>query len=369
MSLSNSEFNLYVDTMIVQALLDDNLVKNASEGNFIMPLINKVKEYVSGHIDSNDKAGSIINILAPGAIKLMFDTLGFKWLGLIAGFLTSAFHIDIASIIGSIYNKIKSLITSGEKITSSQIDSAVKSAASEHVPTDMVDDHKTYAESIRDIRILKLALIDYESTGKLTKNAGIISPSMASKAINVFTTVIGWIFKTVLASAGFMAAGDVANKLVGRSNALDGSLEGGKPSPKGSTPSETSGFWAKLMGGGGTKSDTPEVSTTSTQTKFKVNPSYVDVKRNTSSSNWLEQGYSNQATVEAMVVNFAKEVYSGLDNLDSVIKSTANFRNVVNMILNHNRTRQEDPGIYIPRTFVSKKQMVDYFIDEVAAKA
>jgi len=369
MALSNSEFNLYVDTMIVQALLDDNLVKNANEGSFIMPLINKVKEYVFAHIDSKDKVGSVINFLAPGAITLMLDALGFKWIGKIAGLLASMFHIDVASIIGSIYNKIKSLLTSGEKVTSSQIDSAVKSAASEHVPTDMVDDHKTYAETIRDIRILKLALIDFESSDKLTKNAAILSPAIASKAINVFTTVIGWIFKTVLASAGLMAAGDVANKLVGRSNALDGSLEGGKPSPKGSTPSEGGGFWAKLMGGGGTKSDTPEVSTTSTQTKFKVNPSYVDVKKNTSSSNWLEQGYSNQATVEAMVVNFAKEVYSGLDNLDSVIKSTANFRNVVNMILNHNRTRQEDPGIYIPRTFVSKKQMVDYFIDEVAAKA
>lgn len=368
MTLSNSEFKLYVDTMIVQALVEDSLVKHAGAGNFIMPLIDKVKDYVSGHIDSKDKVGSVINFLAPGALTLMLDALGFKWIGKIAGVLASMFHIDVASIIGSIYNKVKSSLTSGKAITSAEIDSAVKSAESEHAPADFADDYKTYAESIRDIRLLKLALIEYESTGKLNKNAGILSPAIASKALNVFTTVIGWIFKTVLASAGLMAAGDVANKLVGRSNALDGSLECGKPSPKGAPSSEGSGFWAKLMGGG-TKSDTPEISTASTQTKFKPNASYIDVKRNTASSNWAEPGYPNQATIENMIVSFAKEVYSGLEGLDGSIKSAANFRNIVNMIMNFNRTRQDDAGIYIPRTFVSKKQMVDYFIDEVAAKA
>jgi len=367
MTLSNSEFKLYVDTMIVQAFVEDDLVKKGGVGNFVTPLLDKVKDYVSGHIDSKNKVNSVINILAPGAIKVMLDALGFKWISIIAGILTSALHIDVASIIGSVYNKVKSMLGKGESITSSAIDSAVKSAQSEHAPADLVDDHKTYAEQMRDIRLLKLALIEYESTGKLVKNAGIISPMMASKALNIFTTVIGWIFKTVLASAGLMAAGDVANKLVGRSNALDGSLEGGKPTPGWGKSQQSGGFWDKLMGGGA-KSDAP-ISTTSTQTKFPKNSSYIDIPKNTSSSNWVEQGSPNQASIESMVISFAKDVYSGLDSLDSVIKSTTNFRNIVNMIINFNITRQDDMGIFIPRTFVSKKQMVDYFIDEVASKA
>ncbi len=367
MALSNSEFKLYVDTMIVQSFVEDTIVKNAS-GNFIMPLLDKVKDYVSGHIDPKNKVNSVINILAPGAIKLMLDALGFKWISLIASMLASRLHIDVASIIGAVYNKIKSILTSGGSVASSDIDSAVSSAKSEHAPADLADDHKTYAEQMRDIRLIKLALIEYEATGKLVKNAGIVSPMMASKALNIFTTVIGWIFKTVLASAGLMAAGDVANKLVGRSNALDGSLEGGKPVSDSGKNQNGGGFWDKLMGGGGAKSDAP-ISTSSTQTKFPKNSSYVDVPRNTSNSTWVEQGSSNQSSIESMVISFAKEVYSGLDSLDSVIKSCANFRNIVSMIINFNLTRQDDMGIFIPRTFVSKKQMVDYFIDEVAAKA
>jgi hypothetical protein len=359
MSLSNREIDLYVDTMIVHAIIDDHIVKRASGGSFIMPLIDKIKSYVAGKFDSGDKVKDVINFLAPGAIATLLNALGFKWLGLIMGAITSALHIDISSILSSIWNKVKSLLSSGTEITSAHIDSAVKEANQEHAPVDSgsANDHRTNAQKIRDARVVKLAMISYESSLR-NKTAGLIPASIGIRALGIFTTIIGWIFKTVLASAGLMAGTDVVYGLLNKTPGKPGS--GGMSGGMGS-------FWDKFTGK--SESAPATVSVSSSQKKFPLNKSYSDVKRNTSSSNWVENGSPNEPTIESLVVSFAKEVYSGLDSLDSVIKSCSNFRNIVNMIERFNSTTQDDNGIYIPRTFTSKKQMVDYFIDEVAAKA
>lgn len=360
MSLSNSEISLYVDTMIVQAFLDEGLVKQGAEGSFIMPLISKVKEYVSGHIDQNNKVDSVINFLAPGAVTLLLKSMGFGWIGTLMGLLMSVAHVDVASILEKIYSTVKGLLSTGKPITSAQIDAATKDAAQTHSPdSGSADDAQTFASRMRDVRLLKLAMIQYRSTGNINKNAQLAS-MIGPKAIGIFTTIIGWIFKTVLASAGLMAAGDVANKLVGRSNALDGTLHGSKPAG--------GGLWEGFMGGG--KSETPVAQTVvSTQTKFPKNKSYADTQNNSSGVNWAEHVTNNKPAIESMLISFAKEVYSGLDNLDSVIRSSKIFQTIVDQIVYYNHTNPDDPTVYIPRQFTSKKQIVDYFIDDVAAKA
>lgn len=358
MSLSNSEINLYVDTMVVQAFADDKFVKIGAESIFIMPLIDKVKSYVSGHIDSGNKVGSVINFLAPGAIATLFQALGFTWTGRLLGLLTGMLHVDVFSILKSIHSKISALLGSGKEITSADVDAATREAAQAHIPASSksVDDIESVAQRMRDVRMLKLAMIEYHTTGKI-KNAS-ITTMITAKAIKIFTTVIGWIFKTVLASAGLMPAGDAANKLLGRSNALDSSLKGGKP-----TKPETSFF-------GGAKETEPQaVMVSATQTKFPKRPGYTDVKRNQSGAEWTERVLNDRPSIENMVIGFAKEVYSGLDGVENTIKSSPVFNTLVDQIVFFNRMSVGDPYVFIPRQFVSKKQMVDFFIDDVAAKA
>jgi hypothetical protein len=361
MSINNSEISLYVDSMLIQTIIEDGLVKKAQAGSFIAPLIDKVKSYMSGHIDPNNKVDSIINFLAPTAISSLLGMMGFKWIGVLTGILTSALHIDIGSILHSIFDKIKSLITGDANITSSQIDSITQSVAQEHAPEDSAtaNDHISSASSeMCKTRMLKLAMIQYESTGFIRKAQ--LSGIIGSQAVKIFTKIIGWIFKTVLASAGMMAAGDVVNKLVGRSNALDGTLKGNKP-----TTPET-GFVDRLFHGPSAQ-ETGMAKVTATQTKFPLDKSYVDTNMG---ARWVEQNViNNRQSIENMLVGFAKEVYTGLDNLDSVIRSAPTFKTMAQMIEEYNDRTPNDRGVWMPAGFTSKKQMVDYFIDYVAAKA
>jgi hypothetical protein len=68
-------------------------------------------------------------------------------------------------------------------------------------------------------------------------------------------------------------------------------------------------------------------------------------------------------------MQFAKDVYEGLDGKESIISNTAGFRAVADRISFFNRNSLNSPEVWIPSEFKSKKQMVDYFIDDVAEKA
>jgi hypothetical protein len=70
-----------------------------------------------------------------------------------------------------------------------------------------------------------------------------------------------------------------------------------------------------------------------------------------------------------MLVDFAKDVYDGLDGKENIIKQTPGYRVVLDRILFFNRNTPNSTLIFIPREFSSKKQIVDIFIDDVAAKS
>jgi hypothetical protein len=153
--------------------------------------------------------------------------------------------------------------------------------------------------------------------------------------------VLSTIFKIGLSAAGLMVAGDVVNHFLGRKNDLDG-----KDGPKESV-------------------NAPAMHV-ATQTRFKLNPSLQDAKHG---STWTEQVTNDPSAISAMLVKFTKEVYSGLDGLESVITSAPHFQAVLNDIVWYNHNAKGDPVIFIPNYFTSKKSIVDYFIDEVAQKA
>ena len=87
MRSTSREISFYVDTMIVETLLtDSHLVKSAQAGGFISGLIGKVKDYFGAHFNSENKAGSVINMLAPGVISIGLGAMGLPWLGAMLAF-------------------------------------------------------------------------------------------------------------------------------------------------------------------------------------------------------------------------------------------------------------------------------------------
>lgn len=297
-----------------------------SEAGITSDFTSFVADYASQHIKQDNKVGSLINFFAPAVISKMFSSLGFPILGPLLGMATSVFHIDIFEIISNVFSKLKPKVLEEKQFTSSEINEAVSSAIGEHSQV------KESNNFIRKTKFLKLAL----------KKESKILPSKTD-FISIVSSVIGWLFKTAFAAAGFMVAGDIANHLVNRPNALDHNL---KDKPE----------------------DKPEVQApviTSKQTKFKLNPSYQDVKK----ANWSENILNTPESIQNMLLGFAKEVYQGLNNLDSVILSSPNFQLLKSRISFYNKSSEGDNAVEIPSYMKSKKQVVDFFIDDVAANS
>lgn len=358
MTHTKGEISLYVDTMIVEALLcDTNLSKKAQAEGRTSQLIDVVKNYVGNHIDPNDRSGSVLNMFAPGLVSMTFKAMGLGWLGALFGLSMTFFHIDVAGILESIWDKLKSSLSNDKTMTSAKVDSIVNSAVSEHTTPGTEEEaahaeqlSKTQSMILRDAQMIKLAMIEFDKLNSgIIKESGWLDIFSAGKKdkISVLARVLGWIFKVAIASAGLMIVGDIANKLLDRPNALDGTMQKGKPIEQAPAASPMP---------------------VSTQTKFKVQPSFHNETKNVG-TNWVENISNDTSSIESMLINFAKEVYQGLDQLDSAIRSTPGFQVIRDRIVFYNRASAGDSMVFLPKYFTSKKQLVDYFIDDVAQKA
>lgn len=341
--MNNSEISFYVDTMIIESFADQSIVKTAEPG-MVMSLIQKVKDYAMSHIDPNDKAGSVLNLLSPGVISMTLGALTVPWLGLLVGLAVSVFHVDVASILRTTYEKVASLVSSNKQISSTQVESAVTDAVKSNPPqiqenkedASVVDSflkQESLHTRLHNARMVKLAIIQY-SNKEIIKEAQLAQ--LAPKLIGILVKVITWIFSVILASGGLMIAGDVVNKFVGRPT----------------TP-------AKL---------TPpaEPVSNATQTKFKPTSFANDKFDN---SNRLQNYTNTKDGIQQMLIDFANDVYSGLQGLEPIIKSTPGFIAITNIIANFNSNAAGDNIVYVPDVFFSKKHIVDKFIDDVAAKS
>lgn len=345
---SNSQVNFLVDTMIVQTILTNNLSKTAGLSEILSSLTGPLVSYVGQHINESDKLGSVINMLAPGVITVGFSALGMPWIGTLVAIATKSFGIDVGGIVSSIWKNLTGKIGGDKKTTSEEVDSAVQSAVQEHAgSTDeaKVDDKISvnFKKSLQQARMIKLAMIEFDAfnlqTYQLRSNAGLFTKGGVA---SILGAVLRWIFKVVLASAGFMVAGDVINKALGRPNGFDGTKK-----------QETI-------------TTTAPVTHASTQTKFKVQPTYRETPR---SGNWVLNIPNNASSIDNMLLLFAKKVYQGLDGLEDIITNTAGFQVIGDEITEYNQSSAGDNFVYIPKKFNSEKNIVDYFIDDVAEKA
>lgn len=345
--ISNSEVSFCVDTILVETVLGDpKLYKKAG---ILSDLLSKVKEYFMAHIDKDHPVESVLKYLAPGALWLLMQKIGLgKW-GFFLGILADYFHVNIPGIIESMFGKVKDMISSGHQVSSGQIDAATQQVAQEHSSESAADDHKVYTslELLDHAKFIRLALIDYEHQQmRLLKEGGDVNNlfgfgASKAKSTSLLVTILGWIFKIALASAGLMVAGDAIHALMGTPSALTGTYH------EGVTP---------------TSSETSEPSVpaapVSTQRKF---PLKGDAPLSVS---WPMA--NTPGNIEEMLVQFTKDTYSGLDGKESLIKSLPSFQGVKEDIEWFNIHNPGTSAIFIPRRYPSKKSLVDHFIDDVA---
>lgn len=329
-----SALQFYLDTIEIQAAFgNDKLVKQAEEFS-VSELISKIKEKLSGEKITKE---NVVNFLAPGAITLILNSLGFKWIGLTIGLALKVFNVDINSIIESMLSHIKPSIEKGEPITDEQLRQAANSSvrSSDESESELTKLKDWAKDNIKQLfadennlykyELYRYSLQQYKSTGTITKTAGV-----KTKTISLLMKAIFWIFKLILTSAGLYAAGKAVQSVTGI---------------------------------GSKEPTTPK--TQSTQTFFKQNPSYTDEILNSGSKTWTELTPPTDSNINNMILDWMNSVYSNTEKYESSAQQTQGFKRVAQLIKDYNKDQTKSITI-IPKVLESKKFAVDLFIDEVA---
>lgn len=365
----SSEISLCTDLLLIESLLGDS--KLTKKAGVVSDLLDRMKEYFGEHIDKSQPTESVLNLLAPGTLWMVLRGVGLgKW-GPLIGLLLEVFHVNVGGLLETLWTEVKSLLATHGKVSSGQIDSVVNSAIAAHNDPGnedearkgyqdlqqnpdlskgeenlFADDHVySSAELLKETRFLSLSMIAYEDQKmRLTKQADLSSflggySKGKAKGTSILGRILGFVFKVALASAGLMVAGDLINKFLGRPNAIDGTYQAGQP-----------------------ESEAPAAPVYhSTQTKF---PSKGDSPLPRS---WPLM--NNPANIESMLVQFAKDTYSGLDGKEGLITGSSAFQAIAQQIDWFNIHNTGSAAIFLPPSYTSKKQLVDAFIDDVAKAA
>jgi hypothetical protein len=340
---------LLQDIQLVETLAK-SLHKTAQEqSGMASSLVDATKHYFSNNIDSHDPSGSFLNIIAPGAIGVVFSALGLGWLGWLLGLAMRVFHVDVKGILSSIYQGLKNELGSGKKVSSQQVDSIVQGAVQDHNKPATQEEAEAFqqqtkssAMDFRQAMLCSLAIQQYANH----KTAGLLSifSNKKSAHTSLLGKVLSLFFKVAVASAGLMIAGDAINAVVGRPSAFTDTVKDGKP----------------------VEDSEEQISLpVATQTKFPLNPSYQPTNH-PKGQPWVISAPNDDSGIANVLLQFSKLVYRGLEGLDSQIENSSNFQSLVNNIAWYNHNSKGGPVIYIPSIFRNEKQLVDMFIDQVA---
>ena len=167
------EIDFYADSFLIYSFVNDSSIKTAQSSS-VMSLIDGVKNYALSRINPNDKLGSLFNLLAPAGISALFAAMNMTWIGRLIGIAISVFHIDVKSILVSMFNGIKSLIGSGNQTTSEAVHSVVMDAVQSNTPASSESEATSFFESKsfdqkqKDVVLIKEAIKEIQKTGKLS---------------------------------------------------------------------------------------------------------------------------------------------------------------------------------------------------------
>lgn len=340
-----SELQIFEETLVIEALLSDRFVKVA-DGGIISGLVDTIKGYTENHIDENNKAASVMNLLVPGVLTM----LGSPWLAMLYELADSVFHINLSGIFSSIATGIGSLISGGKQTNSSSVGSVIMSAFSSLMESG--DQNKTSGMTLREAQLFKVALDNFvQSHPDFATSKPRMQIKLAvgffglvkSKAIRALFSAIKWIVLVILASAGFMVAGDTIHGLVGST----------KPSV-----SKPGAEVVPTVPGTVLTEPGPSV-------ELQVNPNYSEENNNSSMSSWTIPG--SVSSIGQMILSWTGEIYPQLAGYNVLVSSTSGYNKIVREIQQANSANKLG-FISIPKQYKSRKQIVDTFVPEIQNK-
>jgi hypothetical protein len=333
--MPNAKLQSIYNEAVIEALLAPPISKIAQEMPDKDSIVSAVKEYLKDKIDMNDPIPGVLNLLVPGILT----SLGLTPLAVLYTVADGFFGVNLTGVFSSIKSSLMSLFSSKQPISESDVSSIVQSAVTQNQgesteqDVEELENKKASSLTIEEAKIINYKL---NQIHKLALNMGGYSRfahflGIKSTLVKVLIVVITFIVKTVLASAGFMVAKDIGQKLTGI-----------KPS-------------------------NPSVSNvsfpTSTQTVFKESPSIANENLNNKYNIWSVSNPSSQ--MEQAVTTWAIDVYPELASYKNEIHSSPNFQKLISYIQNYNDGNVTGMT-FIPKEFRSRKQLVDTFIDDLA---
>ncbi len=332
------------------------------------------------HIDKENPISSVLGLLVPGALA----ALGFPVLAGVLKIAEMVLGFDMAAILRSIGSQITELVSGGKKTTSEAVKGAVAGVVNGQAVVPVSDEDmerikaleaksnvgttvnetkeakssltlnqalffkKSLASFIKDNPDFDIANPKFTMKVYAKWSASDIGKIFGFKSITgkILGTLLGWVFVTALATAGFMVAEDGIHALLGQPNHFDGSAKPGAAAPQ-------SGAKAEPV--------STTLPTASTQKKFQVNPNYSQESFNSEYDSWIIKGTAND--LPAILAQWTSEIYPGVT--PSSLASSSNFKTLISFIEKYNEGNG-NKMLFMPKMFKSRKQVVDTFIDDVA---
>lgn len=351
-----SELQFFADTLIIETLLSDPRINKKAQASFVPSLVNKVKDYASSHIDSNNKVSSVLAILTPGILTV----LGFPVLGFLVKLSEMVFHIDLSSIFSSIGTSVAELINDNKQTDSNSVINAVQSAIESNAGSEPTEEEANKffniksSFTLREAQLFKIALADFAAKNSyfdfdnpkfnMKFAAGVMGSLLSAfglskfKLLKILASVISWIVRVVLWSAGFMVAGDAVHHMMGTSNSVSTKENIIHPVSTVSVPANHESI------------------------TLKVNPNYSSESFNNALSTWMLPG--NVSSIMETIISWATEIYPELKGFENLLKSTSGFHNLNKIIQEYNEGSNLG-FVVMPKQFTSRKQVVDTFVSEI----
>lgn len=357
------EIEFLADSMLIEKLawIDSSLTKHAGFGDTLMGMLDsgltRIKDSVAGTIgdltDSDSIVQNIGKMISTGALFMMWPPLG-----IINAAADQLFGINIVSIGKKIWDLISGSLESKGSVSPQEVTDAARQVTSEIAGAPIGTDSNQARDKRASFDLLE-PLRTLEKEGRLYKiaDAGGLFSWIAKlpifKGKSLIGGLAGWAIKAALLGAGLLAGAGFITRLVGLK----------KNEPKPTQPAESG---ASGAGSEGEPVPSPTSSATSAPAP-KLTPTGRGEKRhpNTPDVQWYVPVVGG--SVERTLLTWAKDVYQELgSSTESMVRSCSGFQRAAEEL--SSEVEYTSNQIKVPSKFKTRKQIVDMFAAQAAAK-
>ncbi len=367
------EVEFLADSLLIEKLawIDasiNGVHKEAGIGDTLMGMLDsgltRIKDSVSGSlshlVDTSDTSSvieSVAKMISSGALFTLWPPLG------IINAVASEFGLDIVSIGKKIWNMISGSLSNNGSVTPQEVSEATKAVTSQIAGSP--SDQKPVGTDTNQILDSRAAMARWdlleplrtlEKRGELYKIAilgGLFNWFFSLpifKAKGLIGGLIGWAIKGALIGAGLMAGAGTVTRLVG--------LKKDEPKPTENAAGAGSEGEA-VTSNYPQQPSTPSPKLTATGRGEQRHPNTPEIQ-------WYVPVVGG--SIERTLLTWAKDIYTEFSNsnVESLIRSCPGFQRAAEEL--SNALEFTSNQIKVPNQYKTRKQIVDMFAGQAAAK-